>query len=225
MNMNREDAEEATQALGQICAGSWRTIALYVRLGVPEALGLTTREWVEQRLGGYVRFSIPEERKAASAELVAEGMTQRQAADVLGVSQKTIDRDLELFDSEHEGEAPTEDAGAEARESNDSPEPEPPDLFGDDDSVLVELEGEDDRLAARERDARLILLVSKAQAAVAPVTTAQEAIEGMLARLDRDRLDLLVPSLDRAAQTLAALAERSRAIQQKGPRLVSGGRR
>jgi hypothetical protein len=40
--MNREDAEEFSQALGQVIGGSWRIIATAKKLGVPEALGLTT---------------------------------------------------------------------------------------------------------------------------------------------------------------------------------------
>jgi transcriptional regulator with XRE-family HTH domain len=87
------DAEEYTAALGQIVAGGYRQVALGVRLGVPEALDLTVGEWVEERLGGYVRLSIPE-RHAAERELVAEGMTQREVAEVLGVHEATVSRDL-----------------------------------------------------------------------------------------------------------------------------------
>jgi hypothetical protein len=97
--MNRADAEEYTGALGQIVAGSWRQIALGVRLGVPYALGVTTREWVEKWLGGYVRLSIGERRDAV-LELNGQGMTQREIGDVLGVAQKTVDRDLESYDSD-----------------------------------------------------------------------------------------------------------------------------
>jgi hypothetical protein len=88
------DAEEYSQALGQVVAGSWRQVALGVRLGVPAALGLSTRQWVEERLGGYVRLSIDDRREAA-AELTANGHSQREAADILGVAHKTIDRDLD----------------------------------------------------------------------------------------------------------------------------------
>jgi transcriptional regulator with XRE-family HTH domain len=91
--MNPDDAEEYTQALGQVVAGGYRQVALGERLGVPQALGLSTREWVEQRLGGYVRMSIPERREAV-AELADEGMTQRQIGDVLGVDHATVNRDL-----------------------------------------------------------------------------------------------------------------------------------
>jgi hypothetical protein len=88
-----DDAEEFTQTLGQIGGGLWRQIAWADRQGIPAALGLTTREWVEQRIGGYVRLAIPERREAV-AELTAEGMSQRDVADVLGVGKTTIVRDL-----------------------------------------------------------------------------------------------------------------------------------
>lgn len=91
--MNEDDAEEYTQALGQVVAGGWRQVALGERLGVPKALGLSTRDWVEQRLGGYVRMGI-NERKEAAKELADEGMKQREIAAVLGVSPMTVNRDL-----------------------------------------------------------------------------------------------------------------------------------
>ncbi len=62
--MKKEDAEEFTQSLGQIVGGSWQQIALAKRLGVPQALGLTVDAWVNQRLGGYVRMSVEDRRKA-----------------------------------------------------------------------------------------------------------------------------------------------------------------
>lgn len=109
--MNPEDAEEYTQALGQVVSGGWRQIALGERLGVPQALGLSTREWVDQRLGGYVRLSIPERREAV-AELAAEGMAQREIADVLGTSQMTVSRDLRPeSDVSETPVAPSESAG------------------------------------------------------------------------------------------------------------------
>lgn len=91
--MKPEDAEEYTQALGQVVAGGYRQIALGERLGVPKALGLSTRDWVEQRLGGYVKYSIGE-RRAAVKELAGEGLAQRQIADIMGVDQETISLDM-----------------------------------------------------------------------------------------------------------------------------------
>lgn len=93
-----EDAEEYTQALGQVVAGSWRQVALGKRLGVPQALGISTETWVEDRLGGYVRLGISERREAVK-ELTAPiedggaGMSMRDAAEVLGVDPMTVVRD------------------------------------------------------------------------------------------------------------------------------------
>lgn len=127
--MKQEDAEEYTQALGQVVAGGWRQVALGERLGVPKALGLSTREWVEQRLGGYVRMGLAE-RKEAAKELAAEGLKQREIADVLGVSQKTVDRDLspESNDSMPARDISIEQAREVPAESNDST-PAPLDAF------------------------------------------------------------------------------------------------
>jgi phage N-6-adenine-methyltransferase len=91
--VNRDDAEEYTQALGQVVAGGWRQVALGKRLDVPKALGLSTAQWVNERLGGYVRLSI-DERREAVAELAAEGLSRRETAAVLGVDPMTVQRDL-----------------------------------------------------------------------------------------------------------------------------------
>ena len=48
--MKIEDAEEYTQALGQKVSGVLLQIAIAYKLGVPEALGLTTAQWVEYML-------------------------------------------------------------------------------------------------------------------------------------------------------------------------------
>ena len=119
--MNLEDAEEYTQALGQVVAGGWRQVALGERLGVPSALGLTTRDWVEQRLGGYVRMSIPERREAV-AELTEQGLTTRQAADVLGVDHATVARDRQ---PEPVADATEEPALLSFEQVEAAPEPEP----------------------------------------------------------------------------------------------------
>lgn len=114
--MDPEDAEEYTQALGQVVGGGWRQIALGERIGVPQALGLSTEEWVNGRLGGYVRLSLPE-RKGAAAELADEGMSHRAIAGVLGVSRKTVDRDLATVGSS--------DPPAGAVTPDDQPDPDP----------------------------------------------------------------------------------------------------
>jgi hypothetical protein len=85
--MKPEDAEEYTQSLGQVVAGGWRQIALGQRLGVPKALGLTVEQWVQGRLGGYVKLAVTERRPAVAA-LTTEGLSQRQVAACSGLTRK-----------------------------------------------------------------------------------------------------------------------------------------
>lgn len=91
--MNKDDAEEYTQSLGQIVGGSYRQIVLAKRLGVPDALGMSVEQWVNQRLGGYVKLAADDRRKAVE-ELAAEGESTRDIGSVLGVSHTTVERDL-----------------------------------------------------------------------------------------------------------------------------------
>lgn len=119
-----EDAEEYTRALGQIMSGGWRQIALAQRIGVPEAIGMTTEAWVRERIGGYVRIGLDERREAVKELTDPEGefhLSQRQAAEVLGIAQKTVSRDLqnESYDSSDRGSLEGDDDGSE---SYDSPE-------------------------------------------------------------------------------------------------------
>jgi N6-adenosine-specific RNA methylase IME4 len=93
MGVKREDAEEYTRSLGQIVAGSWRQIALAKRLGVPKALGLTTEQWVHDRLGGYVKMSIAERREVVR-NLTAEDYSAREIAEIVGVSHDTAATDV-----------------------------------------------------------------------------------------------------------------------------------
>jgi len=66
--IERSDAEEYTQALAQVFSGGWRLIFHAHKQGIPAALGLTTDDWVRERLGGFVRLSL-DERREAVAEL------------------------------------------------------------------------------------------------------------------------------------------------------------
>lgn len=94
--ISAEDAEEYTRALGQVMSGGWRQIALAQRLGVPAALDMTTEAWVRERIGGYVRLGLDERRDAVKELTNPEGeyhLTQRQAAEVLGVDHSTVSRD------------------------------------------------------------------------------------------------------------------------------------
>ena len=91
--MTPDDAEEYTQSLGQIVAGSWQQISLAKRLGVPKALGLTTEQWVQDRLGGYVRMSVADRREAV-AELSQKGHSVREIAEITGASKSAVGRDV-----------------------------------------------------------------------------------------------------------------------------------
>lgn len=91
--ISREEAEEFTQALGQVLGGGWRLIFHAYRQGIPAALGLTTRDWAEQRLGGYIRLPIEERREAVAELTEGEGLSTREAAEVLGVGKSTVERD------------------------------------------------------------------------------------------------------------------------------------
>ncbi len=112
-----EDAEEFTQSLGQIVAGSWRQIAWAQNQGIPEALGLSTRDWVDQRLGGYVSLNLPQRREAV-AELTEQGMNNYAIADVLGTSESSVRRDKASSDASDDEQQPAE-AVTEADKASD----------------------------------------------------------------------------------------------------------
>jgi phage N-6-adenine-methyltransferase len=95
--MNREAAEEYTNALTESVSGDFRLLALAMyELRVPQALGMTPHEW---RLRVGAGIALREDRAELSRELTAPpedggmGLSQRKAAEVLGVSQPTVLRD------------------------------------------------------------------------------------------------------------------------------------
>jgi hypothetical protein len=90
--MSPEDAEEYTQAHALIGGGWWRSIELGKRLGVPDALSLSVEAWV-QRLGGYVKQSVPDRREAVR-NLTAEEYSTREIGKILGVSHETVASDV-----------------------------------------------------------------------------------------------------------------------------------
>lgn len=110
MSMSPEDAEEYTQAVGQSVSGGYRIAALGIRLGVPKALGLLPNQWVEERLGGYVRMSIPERREAVK-ELDDEGMKRGQIAAALGVGKDTVRRDIDRAKAPSAPKRPSSEPG------------------------------------------------------------------------------------------------------------------
>lgn len=123
--MNRADALELTDALGQIGEGWWRQIAVHMRNQLYRDAGMTREEWVA-RVGPKLALPI-EERRAAVAELTAPepeggfGLSQRQAADVLGVDHRTVGNDVRA--GEDSPPVPASEAGI----GEDSPPPPRPD--------------------------------------------------------------------------------------------------
>ncbi len=106
--LTADDALEFSRNLAQIGEGWWRTIALAVKLEVPTLLGLTRREWAET-YHGYVKMPI-EERREAVAELTAEGLSQREVADVIGVDHATVLHDQRALAGEDPPPEPVTDA-------------------------------------------------------------------------------------------------------------------
>jgi predicted transcriptional regulator len=74
--------------------------------------GLTTRQWVEEKLGGYVKIAA---RREAAIKLIEGGMSQRQASKVLGVNQATISRDVMQGASKRNAKSITGSAATKAR--------------------------------------------------------------------------------------------------------------
>jgi len=108
--MNRDDAEEFTQGLAQIVAGSWRQVALAKKLSVPKALGLTVEEWVNGRLGGYIRYSIAERREAVM-ELATQGESNRSIAQIVGIDESTVRDDRRAGNPARAGQEAQEISG------------------------------------------------------------------------------------------------------------------
>jgi hypothetical protein len=110
--MTRAEAKEYSESLGQIHGGGWRQIAWAKRMGVPEALGLSFEDWVQEFIGGHVRLSIGDRREAVK-ELTADGLSQRAAGEVLGISEATVNRDLGVTNVTDAGDSPKKNGQAE----------------------------------------------------------------------------------------------------------------
>jgi len=136
--MNAQDAEEYTQALGQIVAGSWRQIALAKRLGVPKALGLSVEEWVKERLGGYVKMSVAE-RKDAALELKADGHSNVAIGEILGCDESTVRADFSGNPEPRDENDNENNEVVEPASGNPEPEPAPVDAI----AALAAVEGQE----------------------------------------------------------------------------------
>jgi hypothetical protein len=93
LTLSEDAAEEFTEALGQIFAGSLRLTEWGQDNGIPAALGLSDAEWLKRKLGEQVRLSIPERRQVAM-KLRSLGFTYKQIADAVGASPATAWRDV-----------------------------------------------------------------------------------------------------------------------------------
>lgn len=224
-DMSRDEAEAFTEALAQIHAGGWRLSMQAWRLGVPQALGLNHEQWVQDCLGGYVRLSIPERREAV-AELAEEGLSQREIADVLGVGEATVSRDINVpngtdqaTDSAHKADINVPN-GTE-QESNDDQIDAP--LLS-----VVDLEtGEVVQTSDAEHD-----LATEAALADLPLATAHEIRKGLvglekirrfIGRIPPDHMhrmvseeQALVDALTDAEETAMDVAARCRSALGKG---------
>jgi protein gp37 len=89
-----EQAEELAQGTGQVFDGSYRQMEIHRQLGVHRVLGFATfKQYVEERIGGYVKLSI-EQRQQAIAELIDHGNSNVEIAEVLGVDETTVRSDI-----------------------------------------------------------------------------------------------------------------------------------
>lgn len=111
-----EQAERFTAALGLVFAGAADLAEWGQDAGIAAALGLSSEEWMQRKLGGRVRLSRLE-RQTAVPRLLAPvgqggmGQSVPDAAKALGVSERTIQYDkarvqsctpgLETSDTEH----------------------------------------------------------------------------------------------------------------------------
>ena len=107
--MKADDAREFSESIAQIGEGWWRQIAWAYRQGVHKALGMSRRDWAEN-YHGYLKMPAIE-RQEAVAELTAEGYSQREVADTLGVEHRTVGRDVTAANAPPEAELTAPDGG------------------------------------------------------------------------------------------------------------------
>ena len=98
--MTAQDALEKSETLAKLVDGvmttNEATEEFVIRARVEEwhrPLGLTFDEWHERYVGARFKRSI-EARRDKVIKLAEDGLSQRQIADVVGVSQKTVESRL-----------------------------------------------------------------------------------------------------------------------------------
>lgn len=119
--LTREEAEEYTRSLGQVAVGNFGLMDFAINvLRVPESLSMTPEDWVQEKLGGYIRWSV-EQRRAAVRELSSERLpsgryvrSSTQVAAILGISKQTVERDRQVL----ELESPSRDGDSEPKQLN-----------------------------------------------------------------------------------------------------------
>lgn len=130
--MNPEAAEKFTQSIERSGEGFFGFIQWAHDNGVPKALGYgSTKEWVNKRVGGYIKIDI-EERRGRTKALEADGYTQEQTAEILGVSQSTVSNDINSnkdSDPSSENENATTRAANEAKRAAILKEPADPEIL------------------------------------------------------------------------------------------------
>jgi hypothetical protein len=143
--LTRESAEEYSASIGQIGAGLHRQVRWAERQGIPRLLGLTTPEWVEKYMGGYIKLDA-EQRVEAYKEMKAEEpeISNRAMARALGVDPQTVNNDISAENSAPlETDARTinelDAGGAENSAVADSAEPEDSRPLADDSTGQQEL--------------------------------------------------------------------------------------
>lgn len=188
-SISKDDAQEYTQSLGLIGGGWWRAVALAEKLGVPAALGMATKEWVDGHLGGYVKMAS-KERLAAIGELKVEGLSNVAIGRVLGVAESTVREDLSSRNREVENEK-SNDVKEESDDISRNREPSPLDAV-----AALAATGEV-RAAAEKRDGQLANLAPEmreaVEAKVAEGVGVMEAKRQVISQ-DKVRRQLAAPS-------------------------------
>lgn len=139
-----EAAEEFSDNLALVMQGTFGLMEWGSEHGIAAALGLSREEWVQRKFNGPVRLSIAERRQVVSA-LSADGLSQRQIADVVGVDASTVNRDIAVANATEDEESPQYDAGfANAVVANATLDDEP-----DESTVWVDASSADDEPAQK----------------------------------------------------------------------------